>query len=493
MKKYLSQLVLLLALPGWMVSATVASAQTPTASDKRPIPFPSGYDFPANPAKLEAMVKQRNFVGVRQHGWYLWAGLNQPGRDGWPIWRSWNIATQAFAPALAPPMNTADKNSTPVAAGDSQTQALRSINIKNNAPINLNIPFYLIPDKVRAKHQAALKGITLSSAIPDGANFQNNGDLMLVAEPYSQPAYEGIRKLKLYDGVTLNKLLAAGKSDIPPLDARTIVLKHMYWPVKKTGLSALPVVNMEMYDKPAVPDTTYVGFENLARWAQAVAIDPVRTTIPAGEIAKVTYLYDVRQSDKITPLGPNTYAAAMVVPLSSFYYKKLTLADYKALSTYDRVLLDASFYWVHGRLFEDGDYLVSVASHIITREIPSWTLQSVWWHNKPNEGDYAKDRPAIPKAKGPWRHYLMVSEYGITSVVGGKSLPIAYNPYIELASHPVTTNCRNCHIRSAWPKASYMQTPGPDALADIQLDNPIFKGLLRTDFLWTIADRASRK
>jgi hypothetical protein len=34
-----------------------------------------------------------------------------------------------------------------------------------------------------------------------------------------------------------------------------------------------------------------------------------------------------------------------------------------------------------------------------------------------------------------------------------------------------------------------MQSPGPGALDNIQLSDPIFKGLLRTDFLWTIPDR----
>ncbi len=472
-------------------TAATTPATTPAATPaRRPIPFPAGYDFPANPTKLEAMIKARDIAGTRQHGWYLWAGLNQPGYDGWPIWRSWNIATQAFAPATPPP----PKADTATAANcDSQATAMKSINLKNNPSINLQIPFYLIPDAVRAKHQAALKGIACSSKIPDGNNFQNNGDLMLVSEPYSQPAYEGIRKLKLYEGATLDALQAAGKTDIPPLSNRTIVLKHMYWPVKKTGLTALPIVDMQAYHQPAVPDTTYVGFENLARWAQAVAIDPSRVKIPPNEVAKVTYLYDVRQPDQTTPLGPHTYATARVVPLANFYYKKLSMAEYNTLSTYDRVLIDASFWWVHGRLFEDGDYLASVASHVITRELPSWTLQTLWWHDKPDQTAYAKDRPAIPQAKGPWRHYLMASEYGITTVPGGKSLPIAYNPYIELASHPVVTNCRNCHMRAAWPTAQYMQSPGPDALADIQPDNPIFKGLLRTDLLWTISDRAIRK
>lgn len=469
-------------------AALCSAAAAQTATDARhPIPFPPGYDFPADPAALQAAINARDTAALRRHGWYLWAGVNQPGHDGWPIWRSWYIATQAFAP---PPRGKSNRLNAPPRQG----RSLAAINKTNNPPINLTLPVYLIPDPVRARHEAALKGITDSSKIPDGENFQNNGDLMLVSEPYSEPAYRDIRDKHLYQAATLKSLLAAGKTDIPQLPRRSIVLKHMYWPVKKDGLTALPIADMAKYDQSANPDTTYVGFENMDRWTQAVAIDPARATIPPGETADVTYLYDVQRPyngpGPLPPWGPNTYRQVPVVPLSAFYYKKLTMAEYRKLSTYDQVLIDASFYWVHKRLFEDGDYLVAVASHVITREIPQWTLQTIWWHDKPDDTAYAKDRPDIPNAKGPWRHYLMTVEDGVTAMPIGNSLPIAYNPYVELASHPVITNCRNCHIRSAWPSGRYMQSPGPDALADIKPDDPIFKGLLRGDFLWTIPDRA---
>jgi hypothetical protein len=37
-----------------------------------------------------------------------------------------------------------------------------------------------------------------------------------------------------------------------------------------------------------------------------------------------------------------------------------------------------------------------------------------------------------------------------------------------------------------------MTQTGPDSLANIMFNDSIFKGLLHTDFLWTIADRAYR-
>src|SRR5947207_15564408 len=74
---------------------SIADAQTPKR--RPPLPFPSNYDFPS--ATLQTKIDKRDVAGLRRHGWYLWAGLNQPGYDRWPIWRSWNIPTQ-----LVPPM-----------------------------------------------------------------------------------------------------------------------------------------------------------------------------------------------------------------------------------------------------------------------------------------------------------------------------------------------------------------------------------------------------
>jgi hypothetical protein len=126
----------------------------------------------------------------------------------------------------------------------------------------------------------------------------------------------------------------------------------------------------------------------------------------------------------------------------------------------------------------------------MSREQPDWTFQSFWWHDKPDYGPYASGRPDIPAAQapGPWRHYLMASTYGMLDRPGGKSWPIAYNPYIELAAdHPIRTNCMNCHHRAAWAKASYESPGGPDALEAYNYGNPIFDGVMRTDSMWTVA------
>ena len=101
---------------------------------------------------------------------------------------------------------------------------------------------------------------------------------------------------------------------------------------------------------------------------------------------------------------------------------------------------------------------MTIAMHINTREIPTWALQSVFWSDVPDGGSYglaryAQDRPDLPQAKGPWKHYLLVDAYGIPEKTVPDRLPVATNFYIELVSHPIGTECNNCHIRAGWPTA----------------------------------------
>ncbi len=200
------------------------------------------------------------------------------------------------------------------------------------------------------------------------------------------------------------------------------------------------------------------------------------------------------------PIGPLTYHNAQVVPTSDFY--SFAFPDLETMHPCDRAILDASAYWAYGRAFAKNDSLVLIAMHVLTKEQPDWTFQSVWWHDRPNQGQYAANRPTIPadKAPGPWKHYLLTATYGITQPpLPSNLLPVAYNPYIELAAdHPIATNCLNCHHRAAWPneqggpppQASYEAAGGPSALNVFQPNNPIFNGLLTTDSMWAIADRA---
>jgi hypothetical protein len=272
----------------------------------------------------------------------------------------------------------------------------------------------------------------------------------------------------------------------------------MLWPVRGDGYTALPV-----WDNlpPSAEQNRYIGYEitgtkRRPKWWRAVAI----TAQPERGVKQrsVRYLHDVyRKKGSKQLLGPVTYQGAKVVPVESFYHFRYSQEDLKKLSACDRAILDASAYWAYNREFRAGDYLVLIAMHILTKEQPYWTFQSVWWHDQPDKGPYASQRPEISpeKAPGPWRHYLLTSTYGITQPKNPKKLPITYNPYIELAAgHPIRTNCMNCHHRAAWPhdNSNYEATGrnAPDALDVFTMENQIFKGLLTVDSMWAISDRA---
>jgi hypothetical protein len=306
---------------------------------------------------------------------------------------------------------------------------------------------------------------------------------------YNPPAYAATRGRRLYQGSTLDALMAQNPR-LPGLPAGSIILKPMMWPIAAEGYTALP-----LWDNQSSDGGNYAGFEIQSMWPRAVAV--TQGPVPTGARADVTYLHNVFQSDGTTPLGPNTYRQAEVVSLGNFY--AFRFPDLAALDPCDRAILDASAWWAYNRRFQPGDALAVVAMHIMTREQPAWTFQSVWWHDKPNDGPFAANRPTLRIARGPWRHYLMASTYGMSAVPGGNAWPVAFNPYIELAAdHPIRTNCMNCHHRAAWPRkprnphGSYEapSPPGPDALAIFDWTNPIFNGLLQTDAIWSIPDRA---
>ena len=157
--------------------------------------------------------------------------------------------------------------------------------------------------------------------------------------------------------------------------------------------------------------------------------------------------------------------------------------------------------------------------HIITKEQPDWTFQSLWYSpdaDKLTSADIAVAGPRISVDK-TFQHYLLTTTYGTTQGKGHQNYyappntqpnadiwPVAYNPYIELAaSHPITTNCMNCHHRAAWPPftsqtkpdegraSTYLQEtpPNPNALEVFPETASIFNGLLTVDSMWAVSDR----
>ena len=518
---WIFSLIVLLGVSGiaaWVFAQNEQQKKGQQEDERQVFPFPDGFDYPKSAEEVEGWVQERNGSRIREHGWYLWAGLNQTTPNDLPVWRSWYTSTQAFdIDGTAQVCPQKDEQV------ESQTAPL-SLNAMNAAnastegedPINLPHPYYPVPEQIRTNPQYKRCYCKSTGQLLDGPTFQNNGDIMVAGVIYDAAAFRTIRENKLYLAQHLTSQLPAKPGDPPNHIAQfphtAMVLKPMMWPVQSTGYTALPV-----WDNlsPAADDGKYIGYEIQQKWERAVAITPA--DIQAGQTQTVTYLYGVKKNDKTKqPLGPNTYENAPVASVKSFYHRKFSQDKLDAMDPCDRAILDASAYWAYNRAFEANDYLVTIAMHIITKEQPSWTFQSVWWSDKPDKGRYASHRPQIShtQAPGPWDNYLMTSTYGMAQKPKhqhtwppnlskpNQKWPVAYNPYIELAAaHPIETNCMNCHSRAAWPSStqsiegreSNYQATGPDApdALDIFTDeNSIFDGLLTLDAQWAVSDRA---
>jgi hypothetical protein len=461
-------------------------------------PFPPGYKYlnPFEIKKLNKAVLLSDHKAVRRHGWSLWAGIVQPSKANpkWPIWYTWPNTFAAFAPdttALQAASNGPRHGMSMIRlnaiAGSSGEQLPPGV-----FPVNIaKTPVYPIPDPVKAAYPNATKNCISKDNpenICDGAHFLFNGDIMIPTESLSREGFNWIRQNKLYERKTLYKHLADGDKNLPA-PKTYIVTKHMYWPVKAGQISAIPV--WHNYHDASYPD--YAGYET---WPKLVGVDPSGRSV--GKTVSVSYLHGVLQPDGTTS-WPTTRAEAKVYGLNDFYYHQVTAADWASFDEADKAILNASSYWAYDKPFGPGDYLVTIAMHINTKEIPTWALQSVWWSDVPDAGPYAADRPHLPQAKGPWRHYLLIDAYGITTKPHGKELPVATNPYIELVIHPVGTDCNNCHIRAGWPPHSKPPKPGessyqnpdcPVLLRKLSPGDPCLNKLLRTDFQWIITDRA---
>ncbi len=458
----------------------------PTRYDQsKYVPFPEGYGYMVNLQELQKATDQGDTQKIRQHAWGLWAGIMQPVAElGWPVWYTWPNTKGAFV--VSDKQLSHEKAKKSMLSKSKTGKSLRAINKINkqsaHAPsVDTPAPTYEVPQAVIEQFPDAICTTgSGSKTICDGQHFVNNGDIMIPTESLSQEAMHDIRKNKLYLKSTLDKAHTAGKSMIGMTD-RFIVTKHMYWPVKAVGVTMIPVW------KDNYPDS-YTGYAGYEFWDTMVALEPNNPS-SVGTRVEGAFLYQVLDHSGTQSL-PTVHGDAIVFDINNFYHHQVTQADWDSFDVADKAIITAASYWANDKPFEVGDYLVSIAMHVNTKELESWTLQSVWWSDAPDEGIYAQNRPELSQAQGPWDHYLLTSAYAVPAI--NDRVEKAVNPYIEGVIHPIATNCRNCHVRAGWPqgKASYQNADCPDLLADLTPSSQCLQGITLSDYLWIIPDRA---
>jgi hypothetical protein len=470
-----------IAALGLLISSTAYAADQGAPAYQ---PFPAGYGYmDANEiAKLQAAWKDGNRAVTREHAWRLWAGIMQRATDtNWPVWFTWPNSTAAFLPAATAALGATQ------AEARSAGSLLQRNKLNMTTPVNVKeVPNYPIPTPVLNAFPGATTKCLPDGLICDGSHFQFNGDILIPTESLSKEGYDWIRGNQLYSRETLDK----DHSDHTQLAApqRHIVTKHMFWPVKAGQISALPVWHSKHFNE------NYPGYAGYENWPDLVAIDPTGRNV--GKTVQVSYLHGVYPYDKKKPDPPlpTISASAKVYGLKDFYYHEVTAEDWNSFDEADKAILNAASNWAYDQPFGVGDFLVTIAMHVNTKEIPTWTMQSVWWSDEPNAKPYAANRPRMAQAKGPWDHYLLVDSFGGPNP--NVDQPVAMNPYIELAIHPIATNCNNCHNRAGWPhgkgddQASYQNKGCMSLLATLSPKSDCLAGLTLTDFQWLIPDRA---
>lgn len=462
--------------------------------------FPDGFGYFQNIDKLSQAVTVQDRAYIRDHGWKLFAGAMQPAQGmDWPVWYTWPTGTQAFDRA-----NDNHRKVHSLIAVNKHKQPLKNTaeTLKGDGTIldDVPTPIYPLPDEVIRRFPDAVHGlqsfiyngiIYQTGHIKSGAHFRSDGDIMTATESFSQEGYSWIRQNELYKKETLENGLAAYKKGAGPhiikSVPRWITTKHMYWPVLQGELGVLPVWNEDF-------GRDFRGYAGYEEWKDLVAIDPSNTR--GGMVEEVSYLHNVFSNDTVM-LATKTQNA-VVHNISDFYYHQITQADWDSWTDADKASFTAASYWAYDKPIGVGDYLVTIANHVNTKEIPTWALQSVWWSNTPDIGKHAMNRPHLPQAEGPWQNYKLTTAYGLPDAAN--QLEPSFNPYIELVIHPVATNCNNCHARAGFPTgpnltldvASY-QNEGCENLLSYLNPNtePCLADHLLTDFSWVLPDLAN--
>lgn len=477
-------------------------AQAETNDLLRPAytPIAERFGYFQHNERLAEEFARNSFAFGREHAWNLFVGLNQPldstTQNSWPVWFSWPTTGEAFVKDDQVSEAVASLRLSPGITAELEAQALATEN-DDPDPSNVNLPspIYPVPWGTSQLYPDGLKLTDDGLTARDGPYFINNGDIMIAVEALSQEGFDYIRNAGLYQQETLQTMHAVGQNiDLPD---KYVSTKIMYWPVKATGLTALPVWN----GIPPESDSTYFGYET---WDDVVAIDP-SGALAGQTVQSISYFYGLLQSestgtsnpyDKPIPRETSVAKDVPIVGLDQFYYHQVTQEDWDGFTAADKAILDQSSRWLSNQPFEVGDYIALVAMHIFTKEVETWTMQSFWWSNTPDDPKYSRNRPYISGVNPIYQNYLLTDANQYKPEEGQQDLPVAVNPYIEGVIHPFRTNCRNCHIRAGYPQGfgkgqtNYSHPHCENLLEALTPESECLIDVTRSDFAWIIPDRA---
>jgi hypothetical protein len=333
------------------------------------------------------------------------------------------------------------------------------------------------PDNSDIEHARGIRGFSRTDFAGPSALAQSADSPVFTYTLYNDAAFNHIRNNHLYSRRELERLQTEGRQDavvpgnrdVPQFPPEAVILKTAWWPVSQHGMTVLPV-----WDPDQNPPQAGIGYLS---WRRVVGVDT-----------------EAASSGTATPVefAGRTFGNAKRISIGSFYHVRLDkdLAERLMLDTTARKQAAV----VLGRALQAGDYLILVGANLATRETRDWVWATLWWHDRPESGPYADDRP--PALVSMWRNYLMQTAFdAITPEAVDGSPHICFSPWLE-GRFPdgghgggTVSNCLVCHARASYPPVSFLPvTRGAPQLAS---DAAYLPGKLRTSFLWSIALHAT--
>jgi hypothetical protein len=468
-----------------------------------PVPLPDpaipDFQFPeseatilgwvADSASSDPMVQSAALANIYRHVWGIWTALNVDSGekylgDNLRVFETWFTPQDLLTvPAGAKLSAVRERNPRPL----TQPHQLRILERKQKA----------------APRQETVLGFVKYD--PTGAHH--------------------IVQQKLLHQPVLDSLLDNGRTDVVAFPVTAVSLKPVYQPLGSGKmLSGNPALMVDGRYYPMNvwpgPPTTPRAFPSQL-WNTWAWIDVKGGGTGDGSVVTTT-------GTTGQPPDPGTIKPNVTYSVDQFIKFKLkSQADVDQINQAAQQAFMQFGAAADTPLVQVNDEAVLLAMHVTSRETVLWTWQTFWWSANdaqpflPSSAAIAQARPA--QLKDAARHYAAAPAYSMVlpmqPVTGGINTGqsvYAYNPYLEAGFGPsvlpasiigqsgtqvvlnnvgVQTNCMSCHAMASYARGGAVNLQNTlytgDRYVDIQ--GNMFRGNLRTDFLWSIPQNAAAK
>lgn len=318
----------------------------------------------------------------------------------------------------------------------------------------------------RARPALAFPGLPIGATARGADRLAHIGDAPIITfVHYNRAAYGHIRRQRLYSAATLRALVRRGVRQIPPFPKAATVMMTGWWPVAAHEATPLPV-----WDSPPPGDPVPRDYVS---WPRIVVVSADSHATAPKRIA----------------FAGRDFADPRGVEISRFRHVRVDAAMARRLMA-DTGARKAALIALERPLIA-GDQLVLVAMHLLSYARPGGQWSTFWWHDQPDRGRFAQDRPAGLPA--PWHNYLMDQTSDAARPAEPDGSPrICFNPWFE-ARFPDggnggghVSNCVACHARASFPRTDFL--PIRRGVPDQARDPAFAPGRLRTGGLWSLGN-----